>query len=179
MANSLTTEINCTSSNGCSLFLYFQPLSPHSPCVTSTHTLQSLCCGWTWAAFPDVIKCGFSRATLPHFALLQLLLRPGPVIATYPSLRTTSAPTRKRFMDQHTGPVCSAPVNQVHWETSLVPNEAPLSQDALQELRMLARLHELAVQTNRCLFASIEFLWIYELNERVLGRHFEKKLSLL
>lgn len=57
-------------------------LSPCSPRVTPTHALQTLCCGWTWAVFPDVIKCGFSRATLPNFALLQLLLRPSPVITT-------------------------------------------------------------------------------------------------
>lgn len=77
----------------CSILPCFQPLSSLSLCYTHT---QSPCRGWTWAVFPDVIKCGLSRATLPHFTLLPLLLRPGPVITTYQSLRATSTPAGKK-----------------------------------------------------------------------------------
>lgn len=76
----------------CSIFRYFPSVSLS---YTHTHALQTKRCGWTWAVFPDVIKCGFSGATLPHFILLQLLPRPSPVITTYQSLGATSAPTKK------------------------------------------------------------------------------------
>jgi len=44
--------------------------------------------------FPSIIKCGSSRAALLHFSLLQLFLRPSPVITTQ-LLRATSMPTEK------------------------------------------------------------------------------------
>lgn len=104
------------------IFSHF--LLPASLRVTPTHTLQTLRCGWTWAVFPDVIKCGFSRATLPHFTLLQLLLRPSPVITTYQPLGATSTPAEKGSRTCARGPTRSAHVNQVHSENEADTNRA-------------------------------------------------------
>ncbi len=104
---------------------------PLSLSVTPTHTLQTLCCGWTWAVFPDVIKCGFSWATLPHFTPLQLLLQPSPVITTYQPLGATSTPaeTGSRIciriqLTRQSSPLRNKPetsrVSNMNWERGLI-----------------------------------------------------------